>query len=222
MKILVLIALKEEFDITTNNYKDWVNHGEYYQKDHIYLAYTGVGKVNGAIVTTKLSQIIKPDFIINIGSTCAINKKLKQFDIVQVKATQYLDFDLSQFGYQTNQIPHFDKLLLIANDPIIKSITNALNIKDEVVQGTVDQFVDQSSFSKIKELNKVDTVDMELCGIAHAANLLNLKWFSIKIISDLLGDDKANVVSYNDALPTIRKIIGEILITLSMINKNNI
>ena len=93
MTILFVIAMKEEFNHLLSKFKDIPESrlGEYtfYKTESngktIYILYSGIGMVNIAISLTKFLNKIKPDIIINAGTSGGHDKSLNVGDVVLAK-----------------------------------------------------------------------------------------------------------------------------------------
>ena len=82
-------------------------------KYRICLVFTDVGKTNASFITALLINNFKPKVILNVGSCGALNDQLKVLDIAIIDQCQYLDVNVSAFGYLKNQIPRLDKFFIL-------------------------------------------------------------------------------------------------------------
>ena len=89
MKILILVALKDELD--ANEIGDF----------KVY--YSGVGKVNAAIKTLPVIQKHSPDLIINFGTAGSLNPRLS--GLLEVGSFYQRDMNASPLGFEVGQTP---------------------------------------------------------------------------------------------------------------------
>ena len=89
MKILILVALKDELD--ANEMGDF----------KVY--YSGVGKVNAAIKTLQVIQKHSPDLIINFGTAGSLNPRLS--GLLEVGSFYQRDMNASPLGFEVGQTP---------------------------------------------------------------------------------------------------------------------
>ena len=89
MKILILVALKDELD--ANEIGDF----------KVY--YSGVGKVNAAIKTLQVIQKHSPDLIINFGTAGSLNPRLS--GLLEVGSFYQRDMNASPLGFEVGQTP---------------------------------------------------------------------------------------------------------------------
>lgn len=155
----------------------------------VVLVKSKIGKVASSFVTTLLVNNFGLDYIINIGTCGAINKKLKYLDIVVGDKLLYHDVDVRAFGYNYGQMaqcaPYFETSRFLLEKA--KKFTNVYI--GDLVCG--DEFVDDSHkmVSKVeKYFSKYDILacDMESTSIAHVCTLANIPFIVIRTISDVL------------------------------------
>ena len=89
MKILILVALKDELDV--NEIGD------------LKVYYSGVGKVNAAIKTLQVIQKHSPDLIINFGTAGSLNPRLS--GLLEVGSFYQRDMNASPLGFEVGQTP---------------------------------------------------------------------------------------------------------------------
>ena len=93
MIILFVIAMKVEFLFLLNKFEDVsekklgiYTYYEFKSKDKtIYILHSNIGDINTSISLSKFLSIVKPDIIINAGTSGAHDKKLNVGDIVLAK-----------------------------------------------------------------------------------------------------------------------------------------
>ena len=147
--ILILVAVKEE--LSEKDLPDMQIH------------YTGVGKINAAIKTSKIIRDNSPSLIINYGTAGSLNKELR--GLVEAKRFFQRDMDATPLGFKIGQTP-FDDI-------------GEINFGSGGYScGTGDSFVTQTP--KLK----TDLVDMEAYAIAKICYIEDIKFKCFKYISD--------------------------------------
>lgn len=224
MKIAIIGAMEEEIADLLKESKDIVKikennlenyNVELYGKNCI-LAYSGIGMVSSAVMTTYIINKYNPDFLIFTGVAGALNEKLKPTDIViGEELFEYL-FDATAFGYEIGQIPRLNEYIFKSNNEIVNYVRNIeldLNIyTGKIISG--DKFI-----SNIEEKKKLGekynslACDMESASFSQVCYMMNKKFLVIRSISDSLTDD--SVMEYNEfvekAVKNNKKIIKNIL-----------
>lgn len=148
-------------------------------KDHDVLL-TGIGKVNAA---SKLTEaIIKHDIkaIYNVGFAGA-SHHYHVGDVIVVKKAMYHDVDVTLFGYEKGQIPHFPASFASDKD-LFNQATKSL-IKAKIG----DLYTGDYFMTEAVDIPYV--VDMEGAALYHVAYMYDIPIVSIKVISDIVGMD---------------------------------
>ncbi len=209
----IIIAIKEEYKKFIKKIKN--KKIKYIQNKKIILGYinkkkivfieSGIGKVFSSIATTLIIQKFKIKYIINIGTSGTLKKKINYLDIIIANKIKYHDVDITSFGYKLGQIPQTPKYFKI-NKKIIKKTKKKINKKNihigEIISG--DKFINNYKNIK-KKFPKSISVDMESASIAQTCFLFKKKFLCIKIISD-----KSNKKSNIDFKKNINKISNKI------------
>jgi adenosylhomocysteine nucleosidase len=158
-KILVLVALDYEVPLDSWSYSCQIH-------------YTGVGKINAAITTTKSILEFEPDLIVNLGTAGAV--KLQPGEIACIGRVIERDFDARPIA-ERGVVPF---------DPAPNAFESVFS---GVTCGSGDSFV--TSLDPWFLEQKVDIIDMELIGIAKAAFNFGVPWASFKYITDSLNSN---------------------------------
>ncbi len=209
----IIIAIKEEIKkikkkIKNKKYK-YINYKKiilgYINKKKIVLIKSGIGKVNAAISTTLLIQNFNIKYIINIGTSGSLNKKINYQNIIIACKTKYYDVDITEFGYKIGQIPNYPKHFT-CDKYLIKKIKKKLKNKKinigKIISG--DKFINKNN-KIIKNFPNYLSVDMESTSIAQTCYFFKKPFICIKIISD-----KSNINSKKDFYKNIKKISNKI------------
>ncbi len=213
----IIIAIKEECNKLIKNIKKKKNI--YIQNKKITLGYinnkkivfikSGIGKVFSAIATTLIIQNFKIKYIINIGTSGTLKKKINYLDIIIADKIRYYDVDITSFGYKLGQIPKTPKYFKIKKKIInkIKKKINKNNIHiGEIISG--DKFINDDKNIK-KNFPKSISVDMESASIAQTCFLFKKKFLCIKIISD--KSNKKSNIDFKENIKIISNKINKLI-----------
>jgi adenosylhomocysteine nucleosidase len=156
--ILVLTALKSELDA------ERAPHG-------VEVIYSGVGKINTAMVTTAALLAAKPRLVVNYGTCGKISGALHGLvEISHVVQRDMMAMPLAPRG--------------------VTPLSDEKNILSSgfgtAICGTGDSFVTAHDPWLID--NKIDVVDMELFAIAHICARYDVPWRAFKFITDEAND----------------------------------
>ncbi|HWW48151.1 MAG TPA: 5'-methylthioadenosine nucleosidase [Xanthobacteraceae bacterium] len=153
-KILILTALESEL-------------AQSRAPDGVRVIYTGVGKVNTAIVTTQILSGEKPSLVVNYGTAGKIDTSLHGLvEISHVIQRDMMTMPLAPRGTTP-----------LSDGPQIFS-----SGAGSVVCGTGDSFV--TAADPWLGENNVGVVDMELFAIASVCHRYGVRWRSFKFITD--------------------------------------
>lgn len=187
------------------------------------LALCGVGKVNSARCTQIIIDIMKVDFIINVGVAGALSDNLNVCDIVIGSKLVQHDFDITAFNHEKGYIPNVgvylssDEYLLHIAESSKKELKNTSFHTGTIASG--DIFCTDAKMSqKINKKFNALCVDMEGASIAQTAFLSGVPFLVVRAISDIPNNQ--NVMTYEKFLETSSKIVTKFL--KKMIEKINI
>ena len=164
----------------------------------IYMACSGIGKVNAAACTQKLIDCYNVDYIVNMGIAGGIAKELKTLDVVIGSEVLYHDFTpdslLDKYYPFTHAFKCDDKLISMA-----KTVCEALPVVKNHYVGCIasgDCFVEASETKT--HILKIggQCCEMEGAAIGHVAFLNRVPFLIIRTISDL-ADESAGM-SYDE------------------------
>lgn len=178
------------------------------------LALCGVGKVNSARCTQIIIDIMKVDFIINVGVAGGLSNNLDVCDIVIGNRLVQHDFDITAFNHEKGYIPNVgvylnsdEYLLHIAEDTLINFKNTHFHV------GTIasgDIFcTDVKMSQKINKKFNALCVDMEGASIAQTAFLSGIPFLVMRAISDKPNNE--NVMTYEAFLEKSSKIVTQFL-----------
>ena len=161
-EVLVLVALESE--IAPDSWKF-----------NCPVAYTGVGKVNAALVAYQAITKYKPKLLVNLGTAGSLDAKVQ--GICEVSSVIQRDFDTF---------------------PLAPRGTIPFQVKPSEFSsghgkyrcGTGDTFMTQKD-SWVTESN-IQLVDMELYSIAQVGYMFCTPWRSAKFITDVVGENSSN------------------------------
>ncbi|WP_125589535.1 5'-methylthioadenosine/adenosylhomocysteine nucleosidase [Companilactobacillus jidongensis] len=205
MKIGVIVPMEEEIKLLKESLSDVKNETvagvEFtigtYKTHSVYLAQSGIGKVQAGMTATLINDRYQPDFVVNTGSAGGIGEGLKIGDVVISRRLAYHDVDATGFGYAIGQLPQ-QSLYFYADEGYVEKIeaaakrTGLISHTGLIVTG--DQFVD--SKEKIATIKKSfpDALASEMEGAAVAQVCAQFKtpFVVIRSMSDV-GDEDASV-----------------------------
>jgi 5''-methylthioadenosine/S-adenosylhomocysteine nucleosidase len=167
-------------------------------ENEIFMACSGVGKVNAAACTQRLIDCFDIDFLINMGIAGGISKELKALDVVIGRAVVYHDFtpdSLLDKYYPFSRIFNCDESLVQTAERVCESLEVVKRYSVGVI-ASGDCFVEKSETkAHILELGG-SCCEMEGAAIGHVARLNGVPFIVIRTISDL-ADENAEM-SYEE------------------------
>lgn len=214
----LIVALNSEIKTFFKQIKKKVyqiNNIDFYLCTHqnieFVLVFTDVGKTNASFITALLINNFKPKVILNVGSCGALNDQLQVLDIAIIDQCQYLDVNVSAFGYLKNQIPRLDKFFILdkSYNQQIKNQLIKKKLKCWIANvGSSDTFINRDNISFFYD-QQIDLVDMELAAIAHVCTRMLTPLVSIKLVSDNITLPNSNQEQFNKNLSLIDKWFNE-------------
>ena len=214
MKILVLVAMEKELSLLLNIMRNkekkcisnlTYNEGVIADKE-IVAAKCGIGKVNSAINTLRLIQIVKPDMVINTGVAGGVDGELKVGTVLIADEVAYHDVWCgpgteygAADGFPCKMKPSAS-LLSVAKElykdredvkfGLICSGDKFLHHKDEVVEIK-------------RNFDDAKAVDMESASIMQTAISEGLPAAIIRVMSDTpgCGDNVSQYENFWDKAP---------------------
>lgn len=162
--------------------------------EQLYLVASGIGKVNASATTAWLNEKIKPDLIINTGTTGSFSEQLALGSVICSQAFVYSDVDATGFDYAFGQVPQMPARYFVASSylKLVEKISQEKRLN--VAFGTIvtaDSFMsDTQTITKIKT-HFPDALgsDMESCAIAQVAAFYHVPVLNIRGVSDHVGQD---------------------------------
>ena len=156
----------------------------------------GVGKVNASITTTMLLENFKIDYIINTGVAGGIG--VNPLDLVIGDKLVYHDFDISPLGYEKGVIPGLGKIF--NTDSNIRDLIETI-VKVNNISYKVGNIASGDIFATNKDVinglgMEISAIEMEGCAIAQTAKIYGIPFISIRVISDIIGENNQSV-SFN-------------------------
>lgn len=223
MKIGVIVPMEEEIKLMKESLTDVKEEsvagveftiGKYNNHD-VYLAQSGIGKVQAGITTALINDRYQPDFVVNTGSAGGIGTGLHIGDVVISDKMAYHDVDATGFGYKVGQLPQ-QELYFNADPTYVKKISDAaertgLTARVGLIV-TGDQFVD--SKEKIATIKKsfpdALAAEMEGAAVAQTCAQFHTPFVVIRSMSDV-GDEDASVNFDDFVLQAGRKSVTMLL-----------
>lgn len=216
-KKLVISAMYEELEqsILHSSAKLIENNEivKLYESNDILFAITGIGLVNASVGLSYILSKYHIDQILNIGTCGSLNKTLKQQDFVIVKKAFYSCVDATAFGYKYGQVPKMEEFFG-QNNQLFEYVKQNNRIVSQVNIATSDIFICNKKhvdlfINKIDE--NIDVIDMECTGFFHTARLFEKDIVSVKVISDVLFEEKPNSLQFKDFIKKASELIWEFI-----------
>ena len=187
--------------------------------NEIFMACSGIGKVNAAVCTQKLVDAFNVDCIVNMGIAGGISKKLRTLDVVIGSEVIYHDFNpdsLLEKYFPNTRVFKCDERLIKTAEKVCKESA----VVDNYYVGCIasgDCFVEKSETKEYIESLGGICCEMEGAAIGHTAHINNVPFLIIRTISDL-ADENASI-SYEEferrAAEQSNRIVSGILKGLS-------
>jgi len=156
MRNIILIALEQE----APNMASW---------DNVF--FTGVGKVNAAIMSARLIERYQPHTIFNFGTVGGVSVSN---GIHEIKNFVQRDMSCCEMGFEIGQTPFEEEKVISFGDSI-----------DDMCCSTGDNFV-----TDVNKLDLIaDVVDMEAYAIAKACKQSSVEFRCFKYVSDLADEN---------------------------------
>ncbi len=173
----------------------------------IILTQSGMGKVNGALCALELIKNFEPDAILNSGVAGGLEPSLKTMDTVLGSRYVYHDVwcgDGNEYG-QVQQLPTFftaDETLLITAEKLQQQNPQALRVG---LICTGDQFIsgEKSVSNILKHFPQALACDMESAAVAQTCYRYNVPFLSMRLISDVAGQETTNKAQYESFWETM-------------------
>ena len=169
---------------------EWFQHRGYtfiLEDTEVYIAVSGVGKVNAATAATDLIHR-GCEILLNFGMSGGISQ-VKRGDLVLVSGCAEHDFDLSVIGYKPFEKP--SQISVFQADKKLNEI--ALSVLPYVKCGMAvsgDSFIcSNEKREQLKEWFGAFSCDMESAAIASVAFMASVPFAALRRISDDSGDD---------------------------------
>ena len=187
---------------------EWINNKE--RKVLITTTWSGWGKVSAARATTRLIskkfQNLPVDILLFTGVAGAVDKKLKQWDIVLSEFLIQHDMDASPI-FDKYVIPALKKKNIKADKTILNNLYNNINEElqkvGEIFKGLIatgDIFVsDRKKIDLLSsEISGLLAVEMEGAAFAQVAQQEKIDWIVMRVISD--GANEESSEDFNNFL----------------------
>lgn len=171
-----------------------VYHGTFAGHD-MYLTLCGVGKVNAAICTQRLIDMVYPDVVINSGVAGGVSEKLHICDLAISDTLTYHDFHptyvLEKYTPHRSVFPADEKLIELAvraANEYHKTEPNFRYLVGKIISG--DEYVeDKQKTLAFREKYNALCTEMEGAAVAHTAYANGIPFIVMRTISDNADED---------------------------------
>ncbi|MCO6541392.1 MAG: 5'-methylthioadenosine/adenosylhomocysteine nucleosidase [Lactobacillus sp.] len=205
MRIAVIVAMEEEIGLLKKSMSNAavdkvaginINTGTY-QGHQLFVAQSGIGKVQAGMVSTILCDHYLPDVLINTGSAAGIGADLSIGDVVISSKVAYHDVDVTSSGYEWGQLPQ-RPLYFESDKKLIAQIVEAGDIVNQqshvglIVSG--DQFIngEEQVAQILQHFPEALSVEMEGAAVGQVATQFKVPFVVIRAMSDV-GNEEASV-----------------------------
>ena len=179
----------------------WCGNSKTNNNLYVSFAWSGWGKVSAARAATRIIGFdfnnFPIEFLIFTGVAGAVNRNLKQWDIVIASELIQHDMDARPL-FEKYVIPSLNKKIIKANKTLLdltfKSISEGLNnglleIFGSVHKGLIatgDQFISENELAKklSNDINQLLAVEMEGAAVAQVATQEKIPCQIVRVISD--------------------------------------
>ena len=149
---------------------------------------TGIGKVNAAIWAAVQVLRQKPDCVLSVGCSGALDPRLKPGDVVVGTDTAYWDVDCGGGCWpgQIQGMPSCFPCHLCLRDMIFDELVRGGFDPKCGVMLTGDQFItDEYVLSRLRKVFPyAKTIDMETAAVAHTCWRFGIPFAAVRVISD--------------------------------------
>ena len=163
----------------------------------VYAVLSGIGMVNASAATMYLVNL-GCEIIINTGYSGGISGVRAGQVVVGTKFIEH-DFDLTGIGYKEFEKPE-QEYIYGADIELSKAALQAFDGATECVMLSGDRFIsstaDKERFTKM--FDGAVCCDMETAAVAYVCELADVKYVSVRLVSDTASDDSAG--EYMDSL----------------------
>lgn len=221
MKIGIILAMEEELNAILKEIKTYQEKSlknikfieTTLNNNKIILALSGVGKVNSARCTQVLIDLYNPDIIINSGVSGACTSEINLLDVIVADKIYQHDFDITAFNHNLGYVPLIGDYST-PNEELINDFINKTKEIYNIKKGSIaagDKFINTKNekediYIKFNAL----CCDMESASIAQVAKLNDIKYLTIRVISDALTNESNK--EYEDYLTKACQISAEVVI----------
>lgn len=223
-KIGIIFAMKEELDevLKQVDIKNEFNvfgldfYSIVFKDTECILVECGVGKVNAARTTQIMIDVMKVDYIINVGVAGGVANSLAVCEIVIGEKLVQHDFDITAFGHPKGYISNVGQYLE-SDTQLMKKMEKAIkdleNIDFKILVGTIasgDIFcTDIKMKEKIRNKFEADAIEMEGAAIAQVCKLDDIPFIVIRGISD--SPNGNNEITFEQYLEKASKRCAQII-----------
>ena len=206
MKIGIIVAMSKELGLllplienrTETTVLGYTIHSGNIGPNQVTAMQSGIGKVNAAIATNLLIDVVTPDLIINTGVAGGTGR-VGILDVVIGERVAYHDVWCGP-GTEEGDAAGCPRFFIAPKE--ILSLP-ALAPREGVMHGLIcsgDRFIaSPAEVERIRSIYPdVAALDMENAAIAHVCYLRNVPFISLRVMSDTPGDNDNNIAQYEN------------------------
>ena len=188
-------------------------------EDELFVATSGVGEIRAALAVQLLKDVYSVEAIVNFGFVGALANDLDVGSVVIADKVCHYQFDTSALdGVKAGQYDGKDDVWFVLDEGLVASLTASESALRRVSVASGDVFVAGAETKhSLREDFGAQICDMELAGIAIAAERNGLPLVSIKVVSDRADDSapesfssvvKKGLSRYEELLPAIIRALN--------------
>ncbi len=149
-----------------------------------------IGKVNTAMLLSRLASKTQIQRVFNIGTTGGIHRCLRIGDVVIATKVGYYDVDLTIFDYEFGQLPHEPRYYVCDREFLnAKKFSSDLRIKEGIVLSG-DNFLHRGNIGRFTiDRESVMCCDMESAAVGQVCTHYGIPFIVIRSISDLIFEE---------------------------------
>ncbi len=166
--------------------------------EQVTAAAAGIGKINSYIAAVELIKVCSPDRVVFIGISGAVNPELKIGDIILSDSITQYDIDYYSYKVLSGKFPGSGESLIRTDKTLTAEIDTTIRILQGKgafyrslavgCTGSADIFMTpelRGRYAEVLARREVLAVDMEGFSAALAAQMRNIPFAQVRIISDL-------------------------------------
>lgn len=176
----------------------------------------GTGKASAAANTAGMLLTYKPDLMLNMGTAGAVSFAVKNKDVVIGTRVVQHDYDISEFGYEKNELCELKKVYLEADKRFAEcaeKVSGNIRIHYGCVCSGDHLITTREQRNDLSARFDGLAAEMEGGAVAEVSELFGVPFALLKGISD--GEEDTDSKSqFHENIGSVADIIGELLLKI--------